>query len=379
MAFNLNTESNAVLATDLTGDFGKIWYSAGDLDNEDRKDLSASFLFQPSSTNFRLAILESLRQVAADRRTVRTVNNRRDVNIFAVVPSYFIDLSPVSRIRVAYSYSRIDEEFDASSRDVKSVTAGYQYRVSNMSSWSLNASQSNIEFIDTGQEFDQESAYFRWSYEGLLTNWNLDLGRQQIVDGENTDETLLTFSIDRDVNNFATVGLFYYQGYNDVINTSVSNRLTQLVANEDAVFAEEIAKEQSSSVFYDYTRDRLGARVSLETRELKSEEALSIGREVDEERHGIRFSSNYRFRDDGYNLSRFGVAVNYRYSREVFNLEDEEIRVNEGGIRLDYYANRSVRMFFGLSSRNAAGTGFRAETDERSVIVGIRFAPRGGI
>jgi hypothetical protein len=378
LGFNLNTEANARLAADVAGNFAKVYYSASDLDAEDHKALDVSFLFQPRSNNFRLALLESLQQVAADRRSVRTVNNLRDVNILSVVPSYFIDLTPVSRIRAAYGYSAIDEEFDDSSRDVTSATVGYQYSVSNLSDWSLNISRSTTKFTDTGQAFDQETVFLRWTYTGVLTNWNLDVGQQRIVEGGNESETLVTFSIARQVNNFSNVGLFYHQGYGDVVNTSVTNRLIQLVPNSDVVFADELAREKQVTLFYELDRGTLGGRLGLEARRLKSEESVAIGGVVDEDRYALNLGMDYRFHDQSNGLSPYGVGAWYRYADEQFNLENENNRIHEAAIRFDYFATRSTRFYVELRSRDTAGTGPAAGTDEHLAVVGFRFAPRGG-
>lgn len=378
LGLNLNTEPNVLLAANVSGSFARRYYSADELDSEDRKDLLASLLFQPSSNNFRLAVLESLQQVAADRRSVSTVNNLRDVNIFSVVPSYFIDLSPVSRIRTSASYSRVDEEFDLASREVRGATLGYQYRVSNLSTWSLNATRSNTEFTDTSQEYDQDTLFFRWSYVGRLTNWSLDLGQQRVDEREGADETLVSFSVEREVNNNAGVSLFYYQGYNDIVNNSVGNELTGMIPNRDAAFADELATERELSLGYDYARNNFDAGIDLFARNLESKEVFTIGRPVDEDEYGVRLSSGYRFRDENYNMSPYGLGLNYRHTREEFNLDGRENKIHELAIRLDYYASQSMRVYLQLRSRNTSGSGGSANSDEQSAMLGFTFSPRGG-
>lgn len=386
LGFNLDTEANVLLAADVSGTFSKRYYSADELDAEDRKDLMASLLFQPSSNNFRLAVLESLQQVSADRRSVQTVNNLRDVNIVSVVPSYFFDLTPISRIRASANYSRIDEDegdrtggaFEDSSRDVRGATVGYQYQVSDLSNWSLNATRSNTEFTDTEQEYDQESVFFRWAYGGRLTDWSLDLGQQRIVDAQDADEALVTFSIERQVNNNASLSMFYHQGYNDIVNDSVGNELIRIVPNRNAAFADELATEREFTLAYNYSRINFDAGVTLSTRNLESEESLTIGRPVDEDEHGLRLSSGYRFRDENYNMSPYGLGLDYRHAREEFNLEGLENKINELRFRLDYFASQSLRVYLQLRSRNASGAGGSGDNDEQSVTLGFSFSPRGG-
>lgn len=375
---NLATDAAATLAADLSGDFSKVYYSEGGLETEDRKRLDARLLYQPASSNFRLAVLDSLRQVQEDRRSVRAVNNLRDVNILSVVPSYSFDLTSVSTIVASYSYSRIDDELDLSSRDVESVTVGYQYNMSNLSDLSVHASRSNIEFTDTGQQLDQESAFFRWAYTGVLTNWMLDLGRQNIVQGQDVGTSLISFSVDRQVNNFSQARLFYRQGYSDLVNSNVGGRLVQIVPNIDAVFADELAREKQLALSYDITLGALEGRLGLDARRMQSEEAVSFGRPIDEDRYTASTGLDYRFRSEQQNLSAYGVGASYRYVEEEFKLENESNQINEAAVRVNYFATRSSSFYFEIRSRDTAGTAPRSDTDEKSVLVGFRFSPRGG-
>lgn len=376
LQFDAATEGSRTLAADVSGDFARAWYSGQGLEPEDRKFLDASFLLQPQSNNFRLTVLESLQQVAADRRSVRTVNNLRDVNILAVVPSYFVVLTPISRVLASYSYSRVDEEEDTASRDVNAATVGYEHRMSERSRWSLNVSQSQTEFDQTGFQYDQESAFLRWSYDGVLTNWSLDLGQQRVVDYPGSDEALVNFSLDRQVNRFSNVGLFYRQGYTDLTDTSVTGRLTRLVPNSDAVFADELATEDQVIGYYNYTSGPLDLRFSADARQMESKQEVSIGRPVDEDRYGLSAAADYRLRGFRNALANFGVAGSYRYVKEDFHLFDETNDVNEARLRLNYFATRSTTFYGELRSRNASGAGPGSDTDEHSFTIGIRFSPR---
>src|SRR5690606_16215121 len=138
VAFDARTDTSSELTADIAGDFARRHFSTSDLSAETRKFLDASLIYQPNSTNFSVAVLESLQQSQEDRRSLRTVNNLRDINIFSVVPSYFFDLTGRSRLRASYAWSTVDEELDLASRDVQTVTAGYEYRLTNLSNLSLN-------------------------------------------------------------------------------------------------------------------------------------------------------------------------------------------------------------------------------------------------
>ncbi|MGQ9424697.1 hypothetical protein ACXYTJ_01970 [Gilvimarinus sp. F26214L] len=376
--FGVNNSPGAVVAVDAVGDFSRRYYSEGGLEAEDRKFLDAGLLVQPRSNNFRLAVLESIQQIQEDRRAVRTVNNLRDVNVFSIVPSYHIDLTTRSRVRASYSYSNIDDEIDLASREVNATTVGYEYSVSDLSDWSLNARRSDIDFTDSGQQVDQESAFFRWAYSGDLTTWMLDVGQERVVEAGDTDHALINFSLRRQLNSFSGLGVFYHHGYSDVVDSSVSGRLTRLVPNSDAVFADELAREKQLTLTYDFGRGNLEGIMRLDGRRLSSEEAVSIGMDVDEDRYSANLSLDYRFPSQYYDLSAFGIGATYRYVDERFNIENEQNEINEAAVRLNYFATRSTHFFFEVRSRNTSGTGPMSHTDEASALVGVRFSPRGG-
>lgn len=375
--FDAATDPSAVFAGDIAGNFEQLYYSEGGLDAESRKLLDASFLYQPKSNNFRLSVIESIQQVAADRLSVRTVDNLRDVNILAVVPSYHIDLTPISRIRASYSYATIDDELQRASRDVGTTTVGYEYSVSNRSDWSLNASRSDIRFSDGGPEYDQESAFVRWTYDGNLADWQLDLGRQRIAKVDDANETLVNFSLIRQINRVSDLSASYHQGYSDVVNTRVGGRLTELVPNSDAVFADELAREKDLALIYRYTQGRLGASLGVDARRLETETAVAVGRELDEDRYGYTAALEYRFLDREYRRSRFGLRAAYRDYQEDFNLLDSKNQVGVASLRFNYTATRKVNFFLELLARDTSGTGPEADTDENAFILGLEFSPRG--
>jgi hypothetical protein len=377
--FDLATGPGTTFASEVSGDFSRRWYSEGGLEAEDRKSLDAILLYQPSSSNFSLAVLESLQQVAEDRRVVRSVNNTRDVNVFSVVPSYFFDLTSRSRIRTTYSYSRIDDELDLASREVNSLTGGYEYQISNLSALSLNVRRSDVEFTDIGNQYEQESAFIRWAYTGRLTNWALDLGQEHIVDQPDVDQVMVNLSLDRQINSFSSLGLAYFQGFSDAVGSQVGGRLTALVPNSEAVFADDLASEKQLTLSYGLVRGHLEGRLALEARTLQSEDIITIGRPVDEDRYRARLGLDYRFNSSNDDLSAFGIGASYRYTNEDFNLTQEFNEINEASLRLTYFATRSTNLFVELRSRNTAGTAPESDTDENAAIIGIRFSPRAGI
>lgn len=377
--FNINTDENATLAADVAGDFTHIYYSEGGLDGENRKNLDLSAVWRPPSTNFQLTVLNALRQIQEDRRLVRDVNNIRDYNIFSVIPSYHYDLTTRSRINTSYSYSVITDELDLASRDVSTVALGYEYQVSNLSSLSLNVSQSDIEFTDTGQELDQQSAFGRWIYRGRVTSWMLDVGRQRITEVNDAEVTLVNFSVVRQLNRISELGLYYRQGYGDVVGSAVGGRLSMLVPNTDAIYAEELAREKQGSLIYRMTLNNLEGAIRAEARRWESEEAVSIGYAVDEDRYILTLGGDYRFRSADQGLSRYSLGMWYRYMDERFNLDDLDHQINEVGVRLNYFASQTTQLFFELRSRNTSGTGPMSSTDENAGMVGIRFSPTGAL
>lgn len=377
--FDARTDESATLQADMSGDFSHIYYSEGGLDSENRKNLDLSGVWTPSNTNFQLTVLNAMRQIEEDRRLTRSVNNIRDYNIFSVIPSYYYDLTTRSRLNASYSYSVVTDELDLASRDVSTVALGYEYQVSNLSAWSLNVSQSDIEFTDTGQELEQQSAFARWVYRGRATNWMLDVGRQRITEVNDAEVTLINLSVVRDLNRFSDFGLHYRQGYGDVVGSAISGRLSLLVPNIDAIYAEELAREKQLSLVYRLTRGNLEGGVRAEARRWESEEAVSIGYGVDEDRYSFNVGADYRFASADHGLSRYSLGMWYRYMEEHFNLDDLDHEINEVAVRLNYYASRNTQLFFEVRTRNTAGTGPMSSTDENVGMVGIRFSPTGAL
>lgn len=377
--FDVATEESATLAADVSGDFSRIHYSEGGLEDENRKNLDLSAVWQPRSTNFQLTVLDALRQIEEDRRLTSTVNNIRDYNIFSVIPSYFYDLTTRSRINTAYSYSIITDELDLASRDVKTLSLGYEYKVSNLSTFSLNVSEADIEFTDTGQQLDQQSAFARWVYRGRLTSWMLDLGRQRITEVDDAEQTLVNFSLLRQVNRISELGLYYQQGYGDAVGSAISGRLSLLVPNVDAIYAEELTREKQASLVYRMSFNNLEGAARLETRRWESEERVSIGHQVNEERYSAYVAADYRFPSPEHGLSRYSLGAWYRYMDERFIDEDLQHDVNEVAMRLTYFASPTTQLFFEVRSRNTSGSGPMARTDENAGMVGIRFSPTGGL
>src|SRR5690606_4399843 len=354
-------------------------FSTSDLSAETRKFLDASLIYQPNSTNFSVAVLESLQQSQEDRRSLRTVNNLRDINIFSVVPSYFFDLTGRSRLRASYAWSTVDEELDLASRDVQTVTAGYEYRLSNLSNLSLNVSRSDIEFDSQPLEYEQERAFLRWTYTGRLTVWNLDIGKQRTVDRPDSDEVLTSFSWERSLSNISTAGFFLRTGYSDALDSAVSGRMLRLVPNSDVALTDDLVTEKQAGVFYEFDRGALGGRLSAEARRLESAEAIYNGGEwVDEERYIGTATANYRF-SRGNALSPFGISAMFQYMDEQFLEEDLTNEIGEARLRLNYFATRSTQFFFEVRARDASGTGPLSDTDETAALVGVRLSPRGGI
>lgn len=377
--FDVAMDESATLAADISGDFSHIYYSEGGLDSENRKNLDLTGVWSPRDTNFQITVLDALRQIEEDRQLARSVNNIRDYNIFSVIPSYYYDLTTRSRVNISYSHSIISDELDLASRDVSTVALGYEYQVSTLSALSFHVSESDIEFSDTGQELDQQSAFARWVYQGRLTSWMLDLGRQRITEVQDAEETLVNFSIVRRVNRFSELGLYYRQGYGDVVGSAIGGRLSTLVPNIDAIYAEELAREKQASLVYRLSLNNTEAHARLEARRWESEEAVSIGYPLDEERYSFFMAAEYRFRASDHGPSPYSLGMWYRYFDERFRVEDQRDKINEVALRLSYLASRSTQLFFEIRSRNTSGTGALSRTDENAGMIGIRFSPTGDL
>ena len=377
--FDLANTPNATFAFAADGEFSRTKYQVENLEPEDNKRLNASLIFQPSNINFSLSILDQLRQVSANRQATQQVNNLSDVNVFSIVPAYFINLTSASRIDLNYRYSDIEEEQNLNSRTIGSSTVAYRRQVNQYTSWSVNAVDSHTEFKDTEFEFDQQSVFFRWQHTGDVTNYNLDFGRQRVLGEDNADDVYQTYvgvSLNREINTFSDLELQYFQGYSDAVNVDVSNTITQTSANDQAAFVQGLVRETQASVIYNYTNRNFTSRWQAQTRDLESEDdfAGNIGN-IDENRDSVQVDFEYRF-TTAQSPSRFGIQLSYFYETSEFHINDVETKIGEGRIRFNYFPTPKLTTYLQVVERNTSGTGPQSDTDETRYIFGIEFAPR---
>lgn len=383
LRFDLETEQTAVLAAKIDANVSRINYkineSGTELDDDDRKNIQASVLFQPRTNNFRLSIIDSLRQEKSDRTNVQGVNNTTDVNVFSITPSYFFRLNERSRINVQYIYSDLDEDVeDATQLDSSKVSTtaelGYQRQVSNFLNWSLNANHVETEFKELNLEFDQDAIFLRIVKSGSLTNFSLDVGRQRAIDSNDVDayQNLIGFSLSRKINRTSDFTLLYRKGFSEAVNINVSNTLVQLQANNQSAFVDGIAREERLDVKYDYIKESFGLHFGLYGQDIKSEDELQ-NIELDDERIlGYMLGIDYRFFGN-----RCIVGLDYVHEKTEFNLINQENEIDAVTLRIDNNLSKKWTMSFSLGSRNTKGSQVQDGVEEKKAILGLEFFPKG--
>jgi hypothetical protein len=373
----VGSERNVVLATNLTGNFAKTYYSIDELETDTIKELTANLLYQPRTNNFRFAAYDSLQQVPRDRTATQDVNNNANVNIYSLTPSYFVKLSSTSRIETEYNFSKIEDEVLDSSRQLESVAGSYSSQLNSSLNWSLNLKHTNTEFLDSDVEFEQEDIFLGLEQGVGITRFSFDVGAQKILDMDTETLLSVSLSMDRRINTNSSLRLGYKQGYGDLINDDVSNALLQVAANDEARYLNGIVEENQISLRYDYGVRYFSLRFQLYGAKLKSEETDLPLQEVDEQRVGGNLLADYRFYSRKNDALSYGMTLQYQVENSEFFLQVLENEINTASVKLNYYATKNLTTYLEVSSRNAQGNGPDSNIDEHRVAVGFEWSPRG--
>ncbi|GAB1257152.1 hypothetical protein NBRC116494_16540 [Aurantivibrio plasticivorans] len=376
--FNFQSDPNVEFVTSIDGAYARNWYSLDELTSDDQRTLNLSGVYQPDDTNFRLGVFDSYLQVALDRESAQTVNNLRDINVFSVVPSYFILISPVSRINTEYRFSSIRDKEGVTSRDFDIFTLGYERQVNSYLSLLVNARKQNTELSDTDQEFKQEEGFVGISGRGGITNFVLEYGRQRILnDGGVNDayQSSARFSLIRQINSFSSLTAGYSQGFGDALTVDLDNTLVNVSANDQAGFSDGIVVEKALNFRYTYVKRNLLLDVNVGARTIKSDEDVQGNQGLfDEERTFFNFSLSDRFSNTG-GVSAFGYQVRYFYSEDEFNLTDQTQDTGSLALRLTYFASLNFETYIELNSRDASGEAANNNFDERGGRIGFVYTP----
>ncbi len=377
VAFDFTSDEGSLISTDLSGEFTKRRFSIGRLESDDNKFLVARVRVKPTTNNFSLELLNSLRQVKEDRNINQTVNNQRDVNTLSITPAYFFKLSSLSSITTEYQYISINDDDEGdSSRDIDSFTVGYERQLSGESSWSINARRLTTDFSDVDEEFDQDELFFVFLKEGGPAIYRLEVGTQKVVDVSGQDEdstqTLLEFSALRRINSFSNLTFTYRQGFGDALSADLDRAFVKVNDNDQAAFIEGVVEERQSDIRYEYNKRDLQYSFELGLRQLETDnEVENTNADIDEDRYFFTANLSGRFSDD------FGYGLSYRYTKDEFNLADQENDLNRITGKLSYFPSNDLETFFSISSQRASGDGPGNNFDENAVILGLRYSPRG--
>jgi len=377
--FGLASDPNVLLATNLSGSVSRNLYSVDQLKDETNKDVTASLLLQPKTNNFRLALLDSIRQVPLDRAAVQSVNNTADINVFTAIPSYFIKLSDTSKLEASYAYSKIDDEQLKNERETKTSTLSYERQLNSSLSWSMNFRNTDTLFVEQDFEYELDQVFLRLHQARGITQFIFEIGEQELVDMD-VDRLLSTsLSINRRINSNSNLELGYRQGYSDLVNIDVSNNLVEVDSNDLAAFAEGIVKEKQLSLTYDYSVRYFSWNFQLFGSHLEDEDVGQAVKRIDEQRSGGRISASYQFYSRKNDALSYGLTGGFGYEKTEFNLSGLENEINTANLRLNYFATQYLTTFIEVSSRNTRGTGLESNTDEHRVSIGFEWSPRGEI
>lgn len=382
--FAAANERNRTVAFDIDGRFSKNHYSLEDISDDDEKNLNASVLLDPVSSNFSLSLLDSIQQVKVDRTSVQTLNNLRDINTFAAIPSYYVNFSQSSRLNAELSYTSLNDKEDLSSRDTKGGTVGYERLLSSSTVLSLNVRAQETDYQDFDFLYTLEEAFIRINGDLGYTQYDLEIGQQRVYENDLEDDVTedhsTRFSLIRNVNTFTSIRVNYSYGYDNLLNIDLGNELIQLSANDQSAYVDGLVKEEQVDIEFSYLSGELGIDFGLGGRAIKSETDLANNPgAVDEERIFVDIGLSNRFGLGVGSDNVVGYSLLFSHERNKFNLTGIDNSENLINLRLSYFNSSYWETFLEFTMRDADNDGSieNAGFDERRITLGIQISPMG--
>ena len=171
---------------------------------------SADLLFGLVPDHFEWVLTDSFGQLTLDAFAAPTPANLENVNYFTTGPDLTVRLGSVGSLRAFGRYSLAN--YEVSNFDDQGLAGGLSLgrEISERSNLSLNGATERIEFDDPnfGSNYDRQSAYLRYEFEGSRTRVTADVGYTEIHDFESTrGNPLLNLNIARDISERSTLTL----------------------------------------------------------------------------------------------------------------------------------------------------------------------------
>lgn len=382
VSFSIQSTESPVLQTNLSGLLGKTFYSGIDTDDENLRGFEGGLLYTPARSNFSLTLIDSYSQIQSNRFTTQRVSNTSDVNVFAAIPRYFIRLSGKDQINFELLYSHVSDRDEDSglgdvSRSFIKPAIGYERSISKITDLAIYVSQTDTEFAELiDRDFEERSAFLRWTSRKRQTTYVLDVGRSEIEteDGETFEGSLVNFSLSRQVNAQDRLTLRYNQDYGNLISTDFSVGVTNLDVNNQAGYIDEVIEQKTLRARYSHDGAYVDYSVSIYKDYL---EGLFSDREEDSTGGDVTVVFNY-----GQLLktaSESDITFRIGFEQQEFAGVDTEIDDMYASLRYNNFATQNFLIFAEIRHEKIKEQSLSVDGDvtENSLILGFSYSPLG--
>lgn len=392
--FNLNNEPDAELYYITSGLFGWTTFSQDNIDNEYVRGFNGNLVYQPKNTNFKLLAVENLSQVPQNRFVTQEINNLRDVEVSAVKPTYFFNLSGSDKLNIDYSHIVVDAanvnaniNLQNGSRTINEGSMGYDRNINATNVVSIIARASATNYDDplnitnqTGVDYNQKDIFARWTLTGISNLLRIDYGKSRVKTelDKTIDVDLLQFLFRRQLNRTHSVSLTYREGFDSIFNFELGTN-TINVNNRSGDFGNTL-KIKERRLSYDIAEDFFTSRISYFNEDLDSTLTSNT-----EKRIGLELSLVYRLSrllDSPYDTN---LAFTYFNSKNHFDstlTQVTEDKVERFNLSFNYFISKSTFVFLQLQKRHSDSfimTITNANIDSNTIFLGVSYAPNGRI
>ncbi len=394
LIFNLNNEPDAEFAYITSGLLGRTSFSRNTINDQYIRGFNGNFLYQPKETNFKLLAVESISQVPQNRFLTQAINNLRDIEVTAVKPTYFLNLSGADKLNIDYSFVIVNAgttnafvNAQNGSRKINEFSIGYDRAINATNKISFFAKKSDTDYDEllnitnrTGIDYKQEDIFARWTLTGKSNLVRFDLGKSRVTTELDRiiDVDLVQFLYTRQLNRGHSLSLIYRKGFDSIFNYTLGTN-TINVNNRSGDFGSTLNIKESR-ISYEIQEDFITSRLSYFKVDLDS--TLARNKET---RKGLNFSIEYRLSrlfDSPYDTN---LTFTYFNSKNIFDTTLTQVTNNEVqrfNLYFNYFISKNTFVFLQLQKRNAdsfiLGVA-NASIDSNTIFLGVSYSPNGRI
>lgn len=273
LIFNVETEEIPNWEFSLDSEIARLHYSIDNLVDEDRKSIAGQTNWTPDASNFALTLFGNVSQAPANRFQTEEVNNLVDSEIYAVAPSYFFRLSPVTRLNFNYQHADYYIEQNEQTRNLQSgprleqqLTVSLDRTLNTTNTLSFVVQKRDTDFEDDTREnftdYIQESAFIRWIVNNRANQMNIEAGKYRVEDFRNREvsESQWTFLFNRRINRNQNINFQFFRRVSSLF--SVNPVTGEISVNQQNNAINQAEESRGSGALYNYNDGHLNVNVA---------------------------------------------------------------------------------------------------------------------